>query len=71
MPANASILGFVTGAMITQTFGADILSEFGLSPDPIIATLLKEAKKLYEVQPCPRDVLLDKLRPIVKNLQER
>jgi hypothetical protein len=48
--------------------GADIISELGLSPGPVVGTLLVEAKKLYASDPCDRASLLEKLQVVVNEI---
>jgi hypothetical protein len=49
--------------------GSDILAEFGLSPGPLIGSLLAEGKRIYQLEPCSRKILLEKLAPVLKDFQ--
>jgi len=42
--------------------GHDILNEFNVVPGPIVGQLLEKARNLYNIEPCSRDELLEKLR---------
>jgi hypothetical protein len=42
--------------------GYDIMEKFGISPGPQVGQILRQARSLYNVNPCSRDDLLEQLR---------
>jgi hypothetical protein len=42
--------------------GHDIINEFNVMPGPKVGQLLEKARNLYNIEPCSRDELLEKLR---------
>jgi hypothetical protein len=58
---NAILTDLVNLMPIT---GQDIIREFNLEPGAIVGRLLGEARKLYQQEPCTREQLLERLKPI-------
>jgi hypothetical protein len=65
---NVEARRLVEGVLLTDVTpvlpitGADIMEVFGISPGPRVGELLDWARKIYESEPCTRDVLLERLR---------
>ncbi len=49
-------------APILPLTGDQIMQEFGIPPGPEVGLLLKHASILYNADPCPADVLIERLR---------
>ncbi len=47
--------------------GKDILNTFEISPGPKVRQLLEEARKSYDLNPCSKDILLNRLGEIIKH----
>ncbi|WP_141683506.1 hypothetical protein [Streptomyces sp. F-7] len=58
----------VERALLTETArvlpitGLDVMDSFGLGPGPQVGRLLAHARKIYDDQPCSREVLLERMK---------
>lgn len=50
-----------TAAVLPIT-GQDVMAFFNVSPGPLVERLLQCARRLYDQQPCDKDVLLERMK---------